>query len=584
LTNPDKYEMVADLAKRRGYFWPSFEIYGGVSGFLDLGPLGTAMKRRIIEKWLDMFIRRHGFVEISTPVITPERIFEASGHVAHFKDSMVGCLNCKRRFKADSLLKEAANVDAEAFSLSQIEETIRQKQIRCVECGGQLSKPEYFSTMFRTTIGPYSESVAYGRPEAAQGMFVDFKRVYESLRERMPIAIAQIGTALRNEISPRQGPIRLREFTIMEFEFFYDPEESSCPHISGVGDEEVRILPLQLRDKGIEEPVTATIRQVLDKKFVISEWSAYFMALSQRFMSDLGIPPPSQRFLEKSPNERAHYSSQTYDHEILLDRWGWVEMAGHANRSSHDLSSHIRGSGSDLTVFKKYDEPLVRKERAAHPIDSAIGPVFKAQAATVRKLIESAETAEIERSIKEKGFYMAGEFKILPAQVKFDWMETKESGRRFVPEVVEPSFGAERLLYAALEYAYTQVKDRVVLNIPIDIAPIQVAVFPLMAKDGLDEKARSICEMLRRGRYDVDYDESGTIGRRYARADEIGVPIAITIDYDTVKDETVTLRDRVTWKQVRTPVASLAEKLRAYFEKSCSFSALGIPVPENIES
>jgi glycyl-tRNA synthetase len=576
--------MVAELARRRGYFWPSFEIYGGVSGFLDLGPLGAAMKRRIIEKWLDTFVRRHGFVEISTPVITPERIFEASGHVAHFKDPMVGCLNCKRRFKADNLLKEAADISAEAFSLAEIEQTIEEKKIRCIECGGQLSKPEYFSTMFRTTIGPYSESVAYGRPEAAQGMFVDFKRVYESLRERMPIAIAQIGTAVRNEISPRQGPIRLREFTIMEFEFFYDPEESSCPRISEVRDEKIRILPLQLRDKGIEEPTTATIREALDRKFVVSEWSAYFMALSQRFMSGLGIPPGSQRFLEKSPNERAHYSSQTYDHEILLDRWGWVEMAGHANRSNHDLSSHMKGSGSDLTVFKKYDEPVTRKERIARAVDSAIGPAFKGQAATVKKMIDSANSADVERSIKEKGFYMAGEFKVLPAQVKFDWIETKESGRRFVPEVVEPSFGAERLLYAVLEYAYTQVKDRIVLNIPMDVAPIQVSVFPLMAKDGLDEKAQSVCEMLRHTRYDVDYDESGTIGRRYARADEIGVPIAITIDYDTMRDDTVTLRDRVTWKQVRTPVHSLMEVLRAYFEESCPFSALGTPMADKAES
>jgi glycyl-tRNA synthetase len=576
--------MVADLARRRGYFWPSFEIYGGVSGFLDLGPLGTTMKRRIIEKWLDTFIRRHGFVEISTPVITPERIFEASGHVAHFKDSMVGCLNCKRRFKADNLLREAANINAEAFSLAEIEQTINEKQIRCVECGGQLSKPEYFSTMFRTTIGPYSESVAYGRPEAAQGMFVDFKRVYESLRERMPIAIAQIGTALRNEISPRQGPIRLREFTIMEFEFFYDPEESSCPYISEVAEEEVRILPLQLREKEVEEPTTATIKQILDKKFVISEWSAYFMGLSQRFMSGLGIPPSSQRFLEKSPSERAHYSLQTYDHEILLDRWGWVEMAGHANRSTHDLSSHIKGSGSDLTVFKKYDEPVVRRERVARPIGSAIGPVFKTQAAAVSKLIESAKTADIEQQIEEKGFYMAGDFKILPAYVKFETTEIKESGRRFVPEVVEPSFGAERLLYAALEYAYTQVKDRVVLNIPTDIAPIQISVFPLMAKDGLDEKARTVCEALRRARFDVDYDESGTIGRRYARADEIGIPIALTVDYGTLKDETVTLRDRTTWKQVRTPLPSLVDRLRAYFDKSCPFLGLGDPIDGIAES
>ena len=584
MANLDKYELVADLARRRGFFWPSFEIYGGVSGFLDLGPLGTVMKRLIIEKWLDTFIRKHGFVEISTPVITPERIFQASGHVAHFKDSMVECLSCKRRFKADHLLKEAANIQAEAFSLSEIEQAINERQIRCIECGGQLSKPEYFSTMFRTTIGPYSESVAYGRPEAAQGMFVDFKRVYEALREKMPIAIAQIGPALRNEISPRQGPIRLREFTIMEFEFFYDPEEPECPYLHEVETKEIPMLPLQLRNKGIEEPVEVTVRQALDQRFVLSEWSAYFIALSQQFMSDLGIPTTSQRFHEKLLSERAHYSSQTYDHEVWLDRWGWVEMAGHANRSNHDLSSHIRESGSDLTVFKKYEEPIVRRERVARPVDSTIGPAFKSDAATVRKLIESAKSADVERSINEKGFYLAGEFKVLAEHVKFDWVEIKESGRRFVPEVVEPSFGAERLLYAVLEYAYTQVKDRVVLNIPVDLAPIQVSVFPLMAKDGLDEKARSVYETLRRARFDVDYDESGTIGRRYARADEIGVPIAVTIDYDTLKDDTVTLRDRVSWRQVRTPVKSLTDGLSMFLAKRCTFSELGIPVTDTAGS
>lgn len=584
MAKPDKYELVADLARRRGFFWPSFEIYGGVGGFLDLGPLGTIMKRRIIEKWLDTFIRKHGFVEISTPVITPERIFQASGHVDHFKDSMVECLSCKRRFKADQLLREAAAVEAEAFSLTEMEQTINKRQIRCVECGGELSKPEYFSTMFRTTIGPYSESVAYGRPEAAQGMFVDFKRVYEAVREKMPIAIAQIGTALRNEISPRQGPIRLREFTIMEFEFFYDPEEPACQYINEVAGKEIRILPLQLRNKGIEEPVTATIRQVLDEKFVLSEWSAYFMGLSQQFMSDLGIPAMNQRFHEKLPSERAHYSSQTYDHEVHLDRWGWVEMAGHANRSTHDLTSHIRASGSDLTVFKKYDKPQVRRQKVVRPVDSVIGPAFKTDAAAVRQLIENAKSEDVEQSMKQRGFYMAGKFKILPEHVRFDWTEIKESGRRFVPEVVEPSYGAERVIYAVLEYAYTQVKDRVVLNIPVDVAPIQVSVFPLMAKDGLDQKARSVCELLRRAKFDVDYDETGTIGRRYARADEIGVPIAVTIDYDTLKDNTVTVRDRVTWKQVRAPVGSLAGVLRTYLAKSCVFSELGVPVSETVAS
>ena len=576
--------MVAELARRRGFFWPSFEIYGGVSGFIDLGPLGTVMKRRIVQKWLDTFIKKHGFLEISTPVITPERVFQASGHVDHFKDSMVECLNCKRRFKADHLLREAAGIQAEAFSLEQIERTINDRQIRCVECGGQLSKPDYFSTMFRTTTGPYSEAVAYGRPEAAQGMFVDFKRVYEASREKMPIAIAQVGTALRNEISPRQGPIRLREFTIMEFEFFYDPAEPSCPYLGEVAGHEIRILPLQLRNKGIEEPITATIRQVLDEKLVLSEWFAYFMGLSQQFMLDLGVPLARQRFHEKLPSERAHYSSQTYDHEVWLDRWGWVEMAGHANRSNYDLSSHIRASGSDLTVFKKYDEPMVRRERIVRPVDSTIGPAFKGEAATVRKLVENAKSADVEQSIREKGFFLVGGFKVLPEHVDFEWAETKESGRRFVPEVVEPSFGAERLLYAALEYGYAQVKDRVILNIPIDIAPIQVSVFPLMAKDGMEEKARAVCELLRRAAFDVDYDESGTIGRRYARADEAGVPIAVTIDYDTIKDDTVTLRDRATWKQVRTPVSSLVDMLRMYLTKSLAFSDLGIPMPESADS
>jgi len=584
LAKLDKYEMVADLARRRGFFWPSFEIYGGVSGFLDLGPLGTVMKRRIIEKWLDTFIRKHGFVEISTPVIAPERIFQASGHVDHFKDPMVECLSCKRRFKADHLLKEAAGVEAEGFSLEQIEQTINERQVRCIECGGQLSKPDYFSTMFRTTIGPYSESVAYARPEAAQGMFVDFKRVYEAQREKMPIAIAQIGPALRNEISPRQGPIRLREFTIMEFEFFYDPSEPACPYIDEVAGKQIRILPLQLRNRGVEEPIAVTIRQTLDDKFVLSEWSAYFMSLSQQFLSDVGVPSENQRFHEKLPSERAHYSAQTYDHEVWLDRWGWVEMAGHANRTNYDLTSHIKESGSDLTVFKKHDQPVVRKQIAVRPVDSTIGPTFKGDAAAVTKLLESAESGAVEQSIKEKGFYSVGGFRVLPEHVKFEWIEVKESGRRFIPEVIEPSFGAERLMYAVLEYAYTQVKDRVVLNIPVDLAPIQVSVFPLMAKDGLDEKARSVCEMLRRKRFDVDYDENGTIGRRYARADEIGVPIAVTVDYDSLKDDTVTLRDRVTWKQVRAPAALLADKLALFLAKRCAFSELGVPMASSTES
>lgn len=498
----DGYEKIVRLAKRVGFFWPSYEIYGGVSGLIDFGPLGTALKRKIEAKWRDKFIQQQGFVEIETPIAGLGKVFEASGHVQHFTDKMVACRQCGRRWRADHVIQEQTGITGiEGLSLDELDGLIREKGVRCPECKGIVSKPQLFNLMFKTSIGPYVESVDYCRPEVAQAMFTNFKRLYELVRGRIPFGVGQIGHVFRNEISPRQGPIRLREFTIMEVEFFFDPKEPSCPQLREVEKEALPLLPASEKMGGRIKPLRLTVKQALRRELIKAEWQAYFMVLSKQFAVSLGIPPEKQRFDEKMPWERAHYSAQTYDHEVYCERWGWIEIAGHAYRTDYDLKMHMEKSGEDLRVFK--------------------------------------------------------------------------AGRRFIPHVVEPSFGADRLVYATLEYAYMEKEDRVILKLPIDTAPIQLAVFPLVTKDGLPEKATEVHKRLRKEGFTVEYDEAGSIGRRYARVDEIGVPVAITIDYQTLKDGTVTLRDRDSWAQVRSEIEGLPKNLREYFAGVRKFKDLG---------
>src|SRR5206468_725544 len=284
----DRYRLLSEIARRRGFFWGSFEIYGGLSGFLDLGPLGTGLRREIEDTWREFFLRRHGFVEISTPIITPHRVLEASGHVENFKDPMTECTNCHRRFRADQLVKEATAEETEGLNLDQLASLLAK--VKCPECGGILGSPQYFLTMFKTSIGPYGEDPAYGRPEAAQGIFVDFHRGYEVMTEKN-------------------------------------------------------------RTGGNAEASQISTGRAVDQGTIKSSWAAYFMALSKRFLSQLGIKTQHQRFFEKLPSERAHYSAQTFDHEVKLDRWGWVEVAGFAYRTDYDIRKHMQATGVDLRVF-----------------------------------------------------------------------------------------------------------------------------------------------------------------------------------------------------------------------------------------
>lgn len=570
------FEKVAELTHRRGFFWPSSELYGGVAGFLDLGPLGAALKLKIQEKWRKWFVLRHQdiIVEVETPIVMPSKVFEASGHLKHFSDYIVGCTSCGRKFRADHIIEEQTGLRGlEGLTIEETSRLIDERGVRCPECEGKLGGVGGFNLLFKTTIGPYSEDVAYARPEAAQGMFVNFNKVYRAARERLPLGIAQIGKVLRNEISPRQGPIRLREFTIMEVELFFDPEEPSCPLLDRVKNETLRLLTESDVEKG-GEPRKVRVSKALERGYIKTEWNAYFMALSKSFVESLGIPEDKQLFIAKLPSERAHYALQVYDQAVYLDRLGWVEVSGNAYRTDYDLKGHMELSGEDLRVYKKLDTPILKTRLKLKINEKAVREEFGSSAGRALKEISMLNPEDIRLKIESQGFMEVEGIKLTRNHVSFEEEVVKELGRRFIPHVAEPSFGAERLMYSVLEYAYFEREDRVVLKLPRDLAPIEVAVFTLVNRDGLPEVAMKIYSRLMED-FRVEYDESGSIGRRYARVDEVGVPLAITVDYQTLEDGTVTIRDRDTWNQVRVPIEELPIKVRLYLDGKLEFRDLG---------
>jgi glycyl-tRNA synthetase len=574
----DKFTAVNELARRRGFYWQSFEVYGGVGGFVTYGPLGARLKQNIEAKLREIFVYQLGILEMESSVIAPGKVFEASGHVDHFKEPLVECLQCHKRFRADHLLEEYAKISctiAEKMSLAEIGTAIDENKILCPECGGSFNSPQQFLTMFVTTIGPYSGATGYGRPEAAQGIFVEFNRLFSAAREKLPFGVIQIGHALRNEISPRQGLIRLREFTIADLEFFFDPEVPRCPMMNEVENTTLRILLAETRLKGSEEIIEVTVKEALSKKIILAEWQAFFMAMAKKLLVEIGVPAENQRFMEKCPWEKAHYSSQSFDQEVYVDRWGWIEVSGHAYRTDYDLDCHMRASGADLRVFKEYDNPVETEQLVVKPVMAKLGPVFKKEAAKVAEELTRADPEEVSASLKKTGVFLVGNYKVLPEHIDLACQKTVSRGRRFIPHVVEPSFGSDRLFYVALEYAYNLKDDRVVMSFPRSIAPAQIGVYPLVSKDGLVEKAIEVQKMLVSEGFSVEFDEAGSIGRRYARSDEAGVPLGITIDYETLTNNTVTIRDRDSWKQVRTRLDDIPGVLHRYFRGRVDVEDMG---------
>ena len=437
---PSLMDKIVSLCKRRGFVFPASEIYGGIGNTYDYGPLGVELKRRVKEAWWTRMVTlRDDIVGLDSAIIQNPKTWETSGHVSNFTDPMVDCKKCKGRFRADKL------------DDARCPEKPSKKP---GECGGELTEAREFNLMFKTNVGPVegSGSVAYLRPETAQGIFLNFKNVLESSRVKPPFGIAQIGKSFRNEITPGNFVFRTREFEQAEMEFFIPPEQND-------------------------------------------QWYEYWVNERFSWYVDYGIDPAKLRKYQHPQEKLAHYCRACTDVEYEYP-FGWGELEGIACRTDFDLKSHSAASGKDLSYF----DP--------------------------------------------------------------------ESKARYVPWVVEPAAGVDRtaltfLIDAYEEQALPDGDVRTVLHFHPEIAPITVAVLPLVKKEGMPEKASEIDRMLRQARFTTFYDESAAIGRRYRRQDEVGTPFCVTIDGETLKNDVVTVRHRDSMAQESVKVTELEAYLRA---------------------
>src|SRR5437867_2680548 len=480
-------EKIISIAKRRGFIFPSSEIYGGFSGHYDYGPVGILMKRKIENFWREFFVKSEKNIwEAETSLIQPEKVFEASGHLKDFIDPITQCKKCNTIYRADELVEELTHKPTQGMSVEELNKIL--KNHKCPKCKGQLGEIKVFNLMFKTTAGPIQGSSAYFRPETAQGIFINFRNLLNATRAKLPFGIAQSGKSFRNEISPRQWIMRLREFNQMEIEMFVHPKKldivENFNHYSKV---KITILTREEQQKN-GKPTEILVEEALKKGIIPNKFLAFFMAKEQVWYEKLGIPREAIRFRHMLPKETPHYSKGNFDMEIKFD-FGWKEVVGNSYRTDFDLTSHSKSSGQDLSYIE-------------------------------------------------------------------------EDGQKIIPHVIEPSFGIDRTIYAILLYSFRQGKERgwEWFELPPKISPYVAAVYPLLSKDNLPEKATEIFQHLRDD-FDIFFDESGSIGKRYARADEIGVPFCLTIDHQTLKDSTLTIRDRNTTKQVRVKVSDLKEKL-----------------------
>jgi glycyl-tRNA synthetase len=425
-------DRVVNLAKRRGLVFPSSEIYGGFRSTWDYGPLGVLLKRNVKDAWWRSMVQlRDDVVGLDAAILMAPKVWEASGHVATFTDPLVDCRNCQGRFRADHLPASGA----------------------CPTCGAKDSFTEarQFNLMFKTHVGPLEDeaSVAYLRPETAQGIFVNFKNVQTTARKKPPFGIAQIGKSFRNEITPGNFIFRTREFEQMEMEYFVPPADSP-------------------------------------------RWYEYWVQQRFNWFTDLGIPESMLRVRPHDADELSHYSIGTSDIEFQYP-WGWGELEGIAQRTDFDLTQHAKFSGEDLTYFDQ------------------------------------------------------------------------ENDKHYVPYVIEPALGADRAMLAFLLAAYTEEEvkgeKRIVLRLDRRLAPYQVAVLPLSRNEKLAPLAGEVAASLRRHLM-IDVDDAGSIGRRYRRQDEVGTPLCVTVDFDSLDDHAVTVRDRDTMEQMRIPIDQLVSDVR----------------------
>ncbi|ELY65269.1 glycine--tRNA ligase [Natrinema versiforme] len=576
-------EKLVELAKRRGYFFQSSGAYGGVGGFYTFGPQGAALKGNVEDAWRDRFAVAEGNMEIDAPTIMPEPVFEASGHLDGFDDMLVECPECGESHRADHVVEDNTEYeDAESLPIPEVEEVIAEYELVCPNCGAGLADQdvETFNLMFATNIGPGDSDPGYMRPETAQGIFVEFPRLKEYARNQLPFGVTQIGRAYRNEISPRRSIIRTREFTQAELEYFIDPEEDE-PDLEAVADVEVTLYPASEQNADDGSEIRTTIGEAIEEGIITSPWVAYFLGVAKPWYEAVGVDMDRFRFRQHLSGERAHYAADCWDAESEVDG-NWIEMAGFAYRSDYDLSKHAEHSGDRFTVFRQYDEPKTVERATVDPDMSYLGPEFGGDAQAVVDELEAlaardreafeGDTVEID---------LEGESHEIPVeQTGFAVEEQTEAGEHITPHVIEPSFGVDRLVYTVLHHAYREDEvsgeDRTFLELEPEVAPTFVGVFPLQTDDELEAEAQTIAAELREAGLSVTYDDSGNIGRRYRRQDEVGTPFCVTVDYESIEQEDggVTVRERDSTDQKRLPIDDLAETLSAIRAGDLEFEEL----------
>lgn len=586
-------QAVVNTLERRLFYIPSFKIYRGVAGLYDYGPPGCSIKSNVLAFWRQHFVLEENMLEVDCPCVTPEVVLKASGHVEKFTDLMVKDEKTGTCYRADHLLKDFCKEKLEKdFSLSaekaaelkhilavlddlsaeQLGAKIKGYGITAPDTKNPLSDPYPFNLMFQTSIGPSGVSPGYMRPETAQGIFVNFRDLYYYNGNKLPFAAAQIGQAFRNEISPRQGLLRVREFTLAEIEHFVDPQDKSHPKFSDVAKLEFLMFP---RDDQVSGQCAKKLQlgEAVSRGTVNNETLGYFIGRVYLFLTRLGIDKDRLRFRQHLANEMAHYAADCWDAEIESS-YGWIECVGIADRSAYDLRAHSEKSSVALVAQEKFSEPREVEKLVITPIKKELGLAFKGNQKMVTEALEAMEekvAMEMKADLESKGeveFHactLGKNVTIKKNMVSISKEIKKEHQRVFTPSVIEPSFGIGRIIYCLYEHSFYTRPSKAgdeqlnVFSFPPLVAPIKCTVFPLVQNKKYEEVAKLISKSLTAAGISHKIDITGTsIGKRYARTDELGVPFAITVD----STSSVTVRERDSKDQVRVDVEKVASVVR----------------------
>ncbi|KAI5988082.1 hypothetical protein EDD15DRAFT_2291018 [Pisolithus albus] len=602
----DKTRLEA-LLNRRFFYAPAFEIYGGVAGLYDYGPPGSSLQANIIAEWRRHFIVEDHMLELDTTIITPASVFETSGHVARFADWMVKDVETGDVLRADHLVKNvlearlAANLEARGLAADKVKEEEKTKKkrkvktaavqlpdeavkeyesilarldnysgpelgqlckahdIRNPDTGNQVGEPQQFNLMFASSIGPTGQHPGFLRPETAQGHFLNFSRLLEFNNGRVPFASAQIGKSFRNEISPRAGLLRVREFTMGEIEHYVDPESKGHVRFPDIRDIVLPLLDRSVQLSGSVQVTQMSIGEAVDRGMIANETLGYFLARIYLFLLKIGINPRRLRFRQHMANEMAHYATDCWDAEIENSS-GWIECVGCADRAAYDLSVHSARTGHPLVVRQALKEPIVTEREVPEFNKKVLGKTLGRDAGLVQRVIGEMSQEEL---VRLKGELSQGsttisadekQIVLTPELLTIERRTFKQSIREFTPNVIEPSFGFGRILYSLLEHSFwcrEQDVERGVLSLPALVAPTKVLIVPLSAKEEFDPLIEEVSTKLRRGGIFSRVDDSNTsIGKRYARNDELGTPFGVTLDFASLQNRTMTLRERDTTDQL----------------------------------